>query len=90
MQRTHYLLRMEWKFKPILLSQGGMHVAVGDVLEAADWLLHRWPADFSRTALHREARMACWAVVEGVGDHEAARAALVSAAREAKIYGGDA
>ncbi|WP_018184672.1 DUF982 domain-containing protein [Kaistia granuli] len=63
----------------------GKRQAVGDVVRAAELLLKHWPDDFSDTALHRDARMACLEAWEGEGDPLDARAAFVEAAEEAGI-----
>jgi hypothetical protein len=78
------------EFPPIYLSANlGTREAVYDVVRAAEWLLERWPPEFSSTPLHRAARIACLEALEEKGDLLDVRAALIAAAEEAGIFEGD-
>ncbi len=57
--------------------------AVANAREAADFLLHRWPREWSPQ--HFAARSACLAVLKGRNEPSLAREAFAAAAREAQI-----
>lgn len=63
----------------------GKRRAIGDVERAAQWLLDRWPEEFSTTLAHRAARIACLEALEGRVESGYARVAFIVAAREADI-----
>jgi hypothetical protein len=67
----------------VSLGKAGTIHSVERVAQAADILLHRWPASTGR--MHIAARKACLAVLEGLKDAHVARAAFINAAIEADI-----
>jgi hypothetical protein len=56
---------------------------IASTLEAAEFLLLRWPNEGGQAHLH--ARIACIAVLDGRASPEQAREAFVAAAQEAGI-----
>jgi hypothetical protein len=74
-------------FDPVPVTFGqGIVYNVNNVFQAADMLLHRWPAPDSPA--HTAARRACLAFMEGKGTPEAVRQVFADAAAEAGILVG--
>jgi hypothetical protein len=70
-------------------ARPGLVQNIGSVREAAEWLLHKWPAD-SESETSWSARKACLEALQGQGDAATARQAFRDAAKEAGILIGDA
>ncbi|MER8601846.1 DUF982 domain-containing protein [Mesorhizobium sp. M1339] len=69
--------------KPVTLLLSSGKVSVSSTREAAEMLLYDWP--IGETGRRIQARMACMKVLGGGSAPEVARAAFLTAAKEAKI-----
>jgi hypothetical protein len=77
---------MDDSFQTVFVWKGaGNRHGIGDVVEAEEWLLRRWPEPYVSTPAHVAARTACLEAWGGTGDPLAARRAFVEAAREAGL-----
>jgi len=75
------------EFKPVYVkaTDDELH-EIGDVFQAMEWLLKRWPADHLSAAVYVQARKICVSAWEGKTHPEEARSAFLEAAQAAGIY----
>jgi ribosomal 50S subunit-associated protein YjgA (DUF615 family) len=77
---------MAQHFEPVQVWEGkGKIRVISDVERAAEWLLFHWPETHFDTLQHLAARNACLKAHEGKVPPQYARAAFVTAAKEAGI-----
>ena len=65
-------------------ARAGLVQNIGSVREAAEWLLHRWPAD-GESETSWNARKACLEALQGQGEAATARQAFKMAAAKVGI-----